>query len=462
MLATEMQLIYDNIQGFNPVRGDLRKWKGPVGKIQGTNITIYATITIPPHFPRIPPQVEITPKVNHPNVDDNDFLSLQILAQWKPRYHVYQVIIDIRNLFARVPARPLKTKRRQAPTVPRRQYVARSERQQQAVGTMISTPVDTRNQHAIEKLSIEEEILAYQSQIEELNKKIDEKRSSLIKRAGSESYDVKELTISIEDDLKASLHASNDLLEILNEKFDDGDISSVDYLKLYRKYSEKSYKASKKLSYIETSGGKIMSDEFEKRLEFEADLYSAIVTLDNLARGYENGEVEQVAYKKQLRSLIRNIFKTRMRLEKIGGFNLESFVERENLANRFDKGMRLLQMAQGEETKDAEMIPFESLRRMPAKTAEFVSAAIELIDLTRLKSVARADLLIADIDELLHVLSSFPSVQKDNWMIEDMNNWKAILSEYKPSDVIKEEECEKLEFQASKWLNEFRRILKDL
>ena len=99
---------------------------------------------------------------------------------------------------------------------------------------------------------------------------------------------------------------------------------------------------------------------------------------------------------------------------------------------------------------------------MPAKTADFVSSAIELIDLTRLKSVARADLLLADIDEMLHILKTFPSIPQDHWAIADMNTWRDIISKYKPQEVIKEEDCEKLEFQAARWLNDFRRLLKEL
>ncbi len=465
MLATEMQLIYDNIEGFEPVRGNLAKWKGPVGYIEGTSITVYATVIIPPNFPSVPPRVEITPKINHPNVDDNDFLSMRILAEWMPRYHVYQVINEIRKLFARVPAKPLKTKFKGNRLQAFRSSLSRSQLpslQRKGVTQPSRLPINTSDQTAIERRSIEEQIIAYQSQIENINKEIEKVRTEIISRADSSAYNLKELSISVNEDLKAELKATNDLLEIIEEKFADGDLAAIDYLKLYKKYSAEGYKTSKKLIYINQRGESIMPNSLDKQLSYEADLYSAIVTLDNLARGYERGEIEQVAYKKQLRSLIRDIFKTRMLLEKLGNFSLENFVEKENLAARFDKGMRLLQMAEGEKGKDTELIPFDSLKRMPSKAADFVSAAIELIDLTRLKSVARADLVINDIDELLHISSNFPAISADNWMLDDMRNWKDVISKYSPSEILSEEDCEKLEFQASRWLSEFRRLLKDL
>ncbi|MHA1258357.1 MAG: hypothetical protein ACTSRO_01745 [Candidatus Heimdallarchaeaceae archaeon] len=204
-----------------------------------------------------------------------------------------------------------------------------------------------------------------------------------------------------------------------------------------------------------------MSREGEKSLDLEGDLYAAIVTLDNLIRSYENSEIEQIAYRKQLRALIRNIFKTRMRLEKIG-FKLEEFVKREDLERKYPKGIQQLKVAEGVETADAISIPFDTLKKMPSKTADFVAAAIELIDLTRLRSVARSDLLLADIDELLHITQNFPSIPKDHWIIGDLTNWRDIIAKYKPQEIVKEDDCEKLEFQAARWLNEFRRILKDL
>ena len=204
-----------------------------------------------------------------------------------------------------------------------------------------------------------------------------------------------------------------------------------------------------------------MTKEDELIMDLEADLFASIATLNTLIQGYEDNEIEQIAYRKQLKSLIRDIFKTRMRLEKIG-FSLEAFLNREGLENKYPKGIKQLKIAEGIETEDTVSIPFDTLKKMPTKTADFVASAIELIDLTRLKSVARADLLLADIDEMLHILKTFPSIPKDHWAIDDMNSWKAIISKYNPQEVIKEEDCEKLEFQAARWLNDFRRLLKEL
>ena len=457
LLANETQLIYENSTGFEPVRGNLKHWKGFVNNIEGTEIPIFANIYIQDGFPDVPPIVDITPRVNHPNVEDDGTLSLRILSKWSRSNHVYDVINDIKDLFIKVPAKPLKTKKvkkeTKAPGLP---VVAIPVRQlPQAQLTKV------QQEQVVEKRSIDTSIADYQTQIEQVSKDIEKERESLLKESGiTVDTTAKEISISREDDLKADVSAIQDTLEVIQEKFEDGDMTNVDFLKLYRRYSKKGYKAGKQLNLI-SIGASDMTREEDKILELEADLFSSIVTLDNLVHSYENNEIEQIAYRKQLRSLIRGIFKARIQLEKIG-FNLEEFVKKENMENRYPKGIHQLRVAEGVETADAVSIPFDTLKKIPAKTADFVSSAIELIDLTRLKSVARADLLLADIDEMLHILKTFPAVPKEYWVTGDLANWREIISKYKPQEVIKEEDCEKLEFQAARWLNDFRRLLKEL
>lgn len=459
-----MQLIYDNVTNFEPVNNNLSRWKGRVGTIAGTSIPVHAEIIIPPAFPNMPPKVLITPKLNHPNVSDDGELALKILAEWQPTYHVYQVILEIRKLFNKVPPKPYKTKRRRASTTPTEQRMPqRHPIVVQPIQPRRFTYEQSMDQSQVERRTLQEEIAEYQKQIEQLNNEIDKERASLLQQRGiSVAESGKEMTISVDEALNAEIYAIDQLLELLSDKFEDGDVSAVDYFKLFRKYSKNKYSSEKKLLRIKSGKSDKMKGNEDKQLELEAELFASIVTLDTLARSYENHEIEPIAYKKQLRSLIKDIFKVRMNLEKLTHFNIEDFIKRERLEERYPKGIKSLRMAEGTETAEAEVIPFESLKKMPAKTADFVSAAIELLDLTRLKSVARAELILADLEEMLHIISTFPAIPKDHWMVSDLENWKKVIGKYNPQDIIKEDECEKLEFQASRWLNEFRRLLKDL
>jgi len=461
LLANEMQLIFDKQLNFEPVRGNLKQWKGYVGTIEGTEIPIFANIYIQDGFPEVPPFVDITPKVNHPNVEDDGTLSLRILAEWQTDYHVYQVIEDIKKLFVNVPAKTYKTK------------VKKTNKEEKQTGlTITQIPIkelpqvslasSSSPQMVAEKRDLDDSIVHYQREIQKISRQIEGEREALLKEGGIDiEPKSKEISISIEEDLQAEFVAIQDTLDVIAEKFEDGDMTNIEYLKLHKLYTKKGFIAEKQLNQVKVKSSGGMTKEDERLMSLEADLFAAIATLDALVEGYEDNEIEQIAYRKQLKALIRDIFKTRLQLEKIG-FNQDEFLKREDLEKKYPKGIKQLRSAEGEETEDTASIPFDTLKKMPSKTADFVSSAIELIDLTRLKSVARADLLLADIDEMLHILTTFPSIPKDHWVVSDMNSWKRILSKYNPQEIIKEEDCEKLEFQAARWLNDFRRLLKEL
>ncbi|MHA1219549.1 MAG: ubiquitin-conjugating enzyme E2 [Candidatus Heimdallarchaeaceae archaeon] len=458
-LANEMQLVFDKQINFEPVRGNLKQWKGYVGTIEGTEIPIFANIYIQDGFPEIPPFVDITPKVNHPNVDEDGTLSMRLLAEWEPRYHIYQVMIDIKQLFINVPAKTYKTKTKKPKGEQRFSTLPRATIPVKTIPQASFASIDPRIEE--ERRSIDKTIVNYQDKIEHISRDIEKERKALLKEGGiAVQSRTKEISISLEEDLRAESLAVQDTLEIVQEKFEDGDMTNIDYLKLHKRYTKKGFIAEKQITQVKSSSSGDMTKAEEKILNLEADLFASIATLDNLVRSYEKSEIEQIAYRKQLRALIRGIFKTRLELEKIG-FNLDDFVKRENLNNRYQKGIKQLMVVEGEETADTSSIPFDTLKKIPSKTADFVSSAIELIDLTRLRSVARADLIIADIEEMIHILTTFPSIPKDHWVIGDMNNWREIIGKYKPQEIIKEEDCEKLEFQAARWLNDFRRVLKE-
>ena len=267
LLATEMQLIYDNESGFEPVNDNLRHWKGEIGTVSGTSIPIFAEIKIPSDFPNQQPLVLITPRVNHPNMEDDDSLSLRILAQWNQSIHVYQVIRDIKQLFIRVPARPYKTKKRKKRTEERKTSLPISRiPTAQIKQVSLSPQADTRKQQDVEKTAIEEDILEYQKQIENVSKEIEKERTRLLEKQGVAVQRGKfEIEISQKDVLKSEM-----------------------YLKLSKKYSRESYKAEKKLSFIQTSSSSRMDEKMSNKLDLEAELYASIITLDNLAINYEN------------------------------------------------------------------------------------------------------------------------------------------------------------------------------
>lgn len=193
-------------------------------------------------------------------------------------------------------------------------------------------------------------------------------------------------------------------------------------------------------------------------LDIEADLFSAIATMDQLSKYFDKGLVEGTLYKRQLKSCISDVFKSRMQLEKLG-FDMQEFIEREKLLDKYPEGVRRLDLVEGIE---GEQIGYAQLGDLPRKTADYVANAIELIDLLKLRTIAKVEYIVPLLDELLDISKSFPKIGEDHWISVEINGWRAELLDEKPSMILEEEKCEKLEFDSVRWLNEFRRTLKEM
>ncbi len=195
-------------------------------------------------------------------------------------------------------------------------------------------------------------------------------------------------------------------------------------------------------------------------LQVEADLYAAIATMDQLSKYFDKGLVEETLYRRQLKSCISDVFKARLQLER-QGFNLTDFIEREDLTNKFPEGMRRLDLVEGLDS-DAISLEYKELKELPVKSADYVANAIELIDLLKLRTVAKVEYLVPLLDDMYNILINFPKLGEDHWSIIELNGWRKTLLDEKPTMVLSDEQCEKLEFDAVRWLNEFRRHLKEL
>ncbi|MHA1116217.1 MAG: hypothetical protein K9W45_07335 [Candidatus Heimdallarchaeum aukensis] len=105
ILSREAQFIYERAYGFEPKDGNLRIWKGfvPVQTYNGTK-NAEIEIVIPNDFPNVPPTIYVNTPMEHPNVEDG-ILSMRMLARWRPTYHIFQVIAEVKRLFQRVRAK---------------------------------------------------------------------------------------------------------------------------------------------------------------------------------------------------------------------------------------------------------------------------------------------------------------------------------------------------------------------
>ncbi|MEA2071358.1 MAG: hypothetical protein U9O98_08715 [Asgard group archaeon] len=204
----------------------------------------------------------------------------------------------------------------------------------------------------------------------------------------------------------------------------------------------------------------------KSQVELEAELFSCIATIDNLSNSFVDGILDPGMYRRQLRALIRDAFKARFQLQKMG-FDLDSFIDREEIVKKYPYGAEKLRFAEGvapiavDESIETVAMPFTKMKNLPAKSADFVANAIELIDLLRLGSVARVELILPNLDEMEEILLEYPGFGEKSEEIKEIKNWKEMLEEKPPDKVLEEGLIKRLELETVRWLNNFRRALRD-
>ncbi|MFW9921682.1 MAG: ubiquitin-conjugating enzyme E2 variant [Candidatus Thorarchaeota archaeon] len=240
-LAREMQLIYNHTRGFSPLGDGLNRWQGSIEVETPTgNLTIPIEILIPLKFPQYPPRIIIkNSAIIHPNVEKDGNVLLRITHEWKPDTHVYQTIHALQDLFKNVPPKLAG---------------AKTEKPKAAVQTIEnSAPENVR-----EVDTINESITVLQRKIQAKDEEISKLRSELVQNSSEKITKIDDLDMILPADnrkrekilTEAQSVALADLLSTLDEKFKDGEISPVDFAKLYRRYSKELYIIHKKLEEL--------------------------------------------------------------------------------------------------------------------------------------------------------------------------------------------------------------------
>lgn len=199
-----------------------------------------------------------------------------------------------------------------------------------------------------------------------------------------------------------------------------------------------------------------------KVVELEAEVYGTIATLDSIAEKFEDGDIQPTLYKRQLKSLVSDTVKARQLLE-AEGENWETFVQEEKIAERFPTAVEKLQIVERapEGEQKVELVA-QTSARMAAKTADIVSDLITLIDIAKLGDVARMSLIVPLLDDSIILLTKYPNFPPDYWILVAMKDWRNQLQERDPNDTLTPEEAKQLEFQTVRWLNDFKRRLREM
>lgn len=213
IIAEEFDFIVRNEPSFN-ISGN--QIVGKVGRT-GDGDDILINISFPSFYPVVKPEVFVLNGLKHPNINSDMSLDLQILDEWEPFYRVKDVISSTRRLFIHSRARIVRV----SPQISSR--------------PLVST-------------GLENEIGDLQNEIANLNKNINELKTSKLASAGVKSALTGSLPISKELDTECTVMALADLLELLEIKFEEADIDQTDFFRLYRKYVREYYILTQELS----------------------------------------------------------------------------------------------------------------------------------------------------------------------------------------------------------------------
>ncbi|UCE13433.1 MAG: hypothetical protein JSV04_14775 [Candidatus Heimdallarchaeota archaeon] len=237
ILAREAQLVYSNsaASGFNPVEDSLARWQGTLTYTtnRGRNMFTFE-IFLPEYFPNVPPVVTAVGFMDHPNIDEDGFIQLRILDNWRAEFHLYQVIIALKNLMSRVPPTP-------------KGETAKSVRD--TVARLTETPPAVEPQAASAEASVlRTEISSLTEQMQKKEEEIARLRAQQVVQA-QPSRSPERTSLSKRDNLETERIAISDLLASLEDRYASGEISIFEYSRLYKKYTKELYMIRKQLEY---------------------------------------------------------------------------------------------------------------------------------------------------------------------------------------------------------------------
>jgi predicted nucleic acid-binding Zn-ribbon protein len=168
----------------------------------------------------------LTP-TKHPRVDaESGAIHLRIVTQWQPHYHIYQVVNSIKGLFAREPP---EVKMPESGELLQRRY----QRLEQEV-SKLTRKIQERDE-----------------QIARMSAQRDTHRIHVGETSGDEELDALILPSDPLErqrlELESERLAIEDLLQNLEEKFENAEITATEYTKLYKRYKRRLYQIEKAL-----------------------------------------------------------------------------------------------------------------------------------------------------------------------------------------------------------------------
>jgi hypothetical protein len=199
------------------------------------------------------------------------------------------------------------------------------------------------------------------------------------------------------------------------------------------------------------------------QLEYEADLYACIATLNSLMCNFEKGNVELATYKRQVQSLITDIMKSKTLLEKTG-ISMGEFLRSERIQEQYPTVMEKFRLLDSGETLESFVESLNVTKAdLASSTAEIVSSLITLSDYAHLGGdMVKVESLIPILDKVLSLLRRFPTTRGDYWGLSLLTDWHDKLLALPGDAILTPEETIKLGLDVTRLLDDFKRRLREI
>lgn len=199
----EAELMYKKANDFKSIEGNLRKWVGYIKTINMDYLTI--KIDIPETFPIEPPIIKIDPPISHTKIDKTGKIDLQLLRNWNPEYHIYQIIDNLKAFFWR--ELPQKS-----------DNIKKIKEKKQRTEEIIPARQEIKPNSSVDEIDIPKQEMENKIQMQ---------------------LPLDEIPPFLKDkilDLQSDKISVANLVECLDEFFQKGELTPENYSKLYKKY----------------------------------------------------------------------------------------------------------------------------------------------------------------------------------------------------------------------------------
>jgi hypothetical protein len=247
MLAREAQLVFSNVDGWSMADGSLRTWRGKVNNID-------FEIFLPRLFPEVPPVVRALKSFKHPNIDADGRVSLRILESWRVEYHVYQVISQLTSLLKRQ-----STTRSSSPSRGMPSQAASQQSRPIFSTTTRRSSLPTPASSSTGSQAVSSEIAVMRKELDRLKEEVTKRDEALTHIRAKEAIGAKSTGATYQHsksedqlaDLEAEQIAISELMSNLDERHETGEISTIEYSKLFKKYSRDLFILNKKIEFVQ-------------------------------------------------------------------------------------------------------------------------------------------------------------------------------------------------------------------